>query len=74
MQVESLLKVSDPHPVLIRSSRTQSMSERHSFERRSERRSFFRERKVSAALFRQKERKESAAQKIGERERKKRSF
>ena len=50
------------------------MSERRSFERRSEWRSFFRERKVSAVLFRQKERKVSAAQKNGERERKTRSF
>ena len=40
----------------------------------SERRSFFRERKVSAVLFRQIERKVSAAQKNGERERKTRSF
>ena len=43
----------------------QSMSERHSFERhserRSEQRSFFRERKVSAILFRHKERRVSAA-------------
>ena len=42
----------------------QSMSERRSFERRSERRSFFRERKVSAVLFRNKERKVSAVPKI----------
>ena len=44
-------------------SNRQSMSERRSFERRSEWRSFFRERKVSAVLFRPKERKVSAAQK-----------
>ena len=41
----------------------QSMSERHSFERRLERRSFSRERKVSAAQFLKKERKVSAVHK-----------
>ena len=39
------------------------MSERRSFEQRSERRSFLRERKVSAVFFRDKERKVSAAPK-----------
>ena len=42
---------------------TQSMSEHRSLERRSERRSFFRERKVSAAQFFKKERKVSAVHK-----------
>ena len=39
------------------------MSERRTFERRSERRSFFRERNKSAAQFFWKERKVSAAHK-----------